>query len=218
MAEEKKAGMFNASARDGVQYRKASLLEMILGNANNGCGICFYLLMMYASYIANEGYAIAPAIAGIIITGTRIFDGVTDALFAAIFEKMNPKHGKIRIFLVVGWIMASAAVISGVYNFLDKLITSLASTIAAFCITFIGYKNTVPQMGDPATNGVFWMTMFLMFGLPIIGWLCNVVAMSVFCLWYCRGVTLFFLKKLVLTNENTGLYNVEVDKYFDGKE
>lgn len=41
------------SARDGVQYRKASMLEMILGNANNGCGICFYLLMMYASYIAN---------------------------------------------------------------------------------------------------------------------------------------------------------------------
>lgn len=475
MANEKKAGMFNASARDGVQYRKASLLEMILGNANNGCGICFYLLMMYASYIANQGYGIAPAVAGIIITGTRLFDGFTDALFAALFEKMNPKHGKIRIFLVTGWVMASAAVlmmydwasgkytgvtgvvmfiviyvvyicgytingmaggtigivltndptqrpmmgvfgtlfsylvplifnnivtfailprydnqynapmlkeacywyvitagifmalacfavrksdnaktfevvskdgkkdekvkfkdmvaiikdnkpcqmylitgisdklaqqvgsqsiittmmsgiligsyaaatmignftmlvgilfaftggvfvakmgakksttvwswasiavavatvifctilgadgmksigvfgipmviyallslantgtkmiltttssamradivdyeyarsgkylpavISGVYNFLDKLITSLASTIAAFCITFIGYKNTVPQMGDPATTGVFWMTMFLMFGLPIIGWLFNVVAMK----------------------------------------
>ena len=34
MANEKKAGIFNASERDGVQYRKASLLEMILGNAN----------------------------------------------------------------------------------------------------------------------------------------------------------------------------------------
>lgn len=91
MANEKKAGIFNASARDGVQYRKASMLEMILGNANNGCGICFYLLMMYASYIANAGYAIVPAVAGIIITGTRLFDGFTDALFAALFEKMNPK-------------------------------------------------------------------------------------------------------------------------------
>lgn len=27
MANEKKAGIFNASARDGVQYRKASMLE-----------------------------------------------------------------------------------------------------------------------------------------------------------------------------------------------
>lgn len=475
MANEKKAGIFNASARDGVQYRKASMLEMILGNANNGCGICFYLLMMYASYIANAGYAIVPAVAGIIITGTRLFDGFTDALFAVLFEKMNPKHGKIRIFLVVGWVMAALAVlmmydwasgkytgttgivvfiliyvvyicgytingmaggtigivltndptqrpmmgvfgtlysylvplifnnivtfailprydnqynapmlkeacywyvitagifmllacfavrksdnaktfevigkdgqknqtvkfkdmvailkdnkpcqmymltgisdklaqqvgsqsiittmasgiligsyaaatmignftmivgivfafgggvfvakmgakkattvwswlsiavavitvvfcailgptgmksigvfgvpmiiyallqlattgtkmvltttgtamradivdyeyartgnylpavISGVYNFIDKLITSLASTIAAFCITLIGYKDTVPQMGDPATKGVFWMTMFLMFGLPILGWLCNIVAMK----------------------------------------
>ena len=45
MANEKKAGIFNASARDGVQYRKASMLEMILGNANNGCGMHLTLQM-----------------------------------------------------------------------------------------------------------------------------------------------------------------------------
>ncbi len=27
-------------------------------------------------------------------------------------------------------------------------------------------------------GGVFWMTMFLSFGLPVIGWLCNIVAMK----------------------------------------
>ena len=32
-------------------------------------------------------------------------------------------------------------------------------------------------MGYPATKGGFWSTMFLMFGLPILGWLCNIVAM-----------------------------------------
>lgn len=70
------------------------------------------------------------------------------------------------------------AVISGVYNFIDKLITSLASTIAAFCITFIGYKDTVPQMGGSCNKGCILDDMFLMFGLPIIGWLCNIVAMK----------------------------------------
>lgn len=137
MAKEKKAGIFNASARDGVQYRKASMLEMILGNANNGCGICFYLLMMYASYIANAGYAIVPAVAGIIITGTRLFDGFTDALFAALFEKMNPKHGKIRIFLVVGWVMAALAVLM-MYDWASGKYTGVTG-IVVFIVIYIVY-------------------------------------------------------------------------------
>lgn len=111
MKEKKKAGLFHASERDGVAYRKANMLEMILGNANGGCGMCFYLLMMYASYIATEGYGIAVAMAGLIITGTRLLDGVTDAMIAALFERMNPKHGKVRIFTVAGWAIAALAVL-----------------------------------------------------------------------------------------------------------
>ncbi len=67
--------------------------------------------------------------------------------------------------------------VSGVYSFIDKLVSSLASTIAALCISLIGYKNVMPQMGDAATWAVLGMTMFLSFGLPIIGWICNIVAM-----------------------------------------
>ena len=111
MANENKAGLLHASERDGVQYRKAKLWEMIIGNANNGCGICFYLLMMYASYIGTEGYGIVTVVVGTILMAMRIFDGATDALGAAIFEKINPKHGKIRIFLVTGWVLASLGVL-----------------------------------------------------------------------------------------------------------
>ena len=70
------------------------------------------------------------------------------------------------------------AVVGGVYSFIDKLMAALATTIATLCVAAIGYKNTMPQMGDKATSGVFWMAMFLSFGLPIIGWLCNIVAMK----------------------------------------
>lgn len=70
-----------------------------------------------------------------------------------------------------------AGTVSGVYSFIDKIISSLSSTIAAFTVALIGYKNTMPQMGDPATWKIFWTTMILMFGIPILGWLCNVIAM-----------------------------------------
>ena len=42
----------------------------------------------------------------------------------------------------------------------------------------MGYVNTVPQMGDEVTSGIFWMAIILSFGLPIIGFLCNIIAMK----------------------------------------
>lgn len=99
-----------ASVRDGVEYRTASKLSMALGVATNGGGMCFYLLMMYASYIANAGYGIAVAVAGIIITGTRIFDGITDPLVAFVFDRIKAgKHGKIRFFLIAAWCVMALA-------------------------------------------------------------------------------------------------------------
>lgn len=146
-------GMFNASERDGVQYRKAKLWEMILGNANNGCGICFYLLMMYASYIASEGYGIATAVAGMIITGTRLFDGATDALAAAIYEKFPAKHGKVRIFLIVGWVLASLGVFT-MYNWASGKFSGAAGIavfIFAYVLYVLGYTINGVSGGTVAT-------------------------------------------------------------------
>lgn len=50
------------------------------------------------------------------------------------------------------------------------------------CIALVGYTATVPQLGDKATWPIFWIAMFLNFGLAIIGWLCNVVAMKFYTL------------------------------------
>ena len=39
----------------------------------------------------------------------------------------------------------------------------------------------MPQPTDAATPGVFWMTMFLRYGLAILGWICTLIAMR-----YCN--------------------------------
>ena len=44
----------------------------------------------------------------------------------------------------------------------------------------IGYKETMPQPTDELTAGIFWMTMALMYGFPIIGWIITLIAMR-FC-------------------------------------
>ena len=70
--------------------------------------------------------------------------------------------------------------VSGTYSLIDKLITSLSAVIATGAVPLIGYVNTVPQPGDPATPGVFWVAMAVKFGMPIIGWIITIVAMK-FC-------------------------------------
>ena len=70
------------------------------------------------------------------------------------------------------------AVVYGVYSFVSKVICSLSSTVAAVCVMLLGYKTVMPQMGDEPTVGIFWITIILSSGMPVLGWLCNVVAMK----------------------------------------
>ena len=72
------------------------------------------------------------------------------------------------------------AVVTGTYSLVDKIVSSVSSVIATGCVALIGYTASLPQPNDPATPGVFWVTMFLKYGLAILGWICTVIAMR-FC-------------------------------------
>lgn len=115
MAENKKAGLLHASERDGVAYKKATIAQLILGNANSGTGVIFYLVLGFASMIAPQGYGIPTLLTGTILMVTRMADGVSDMVVSAIFERINPKKGKIRIMILLGWAIAALAMIT-MYN------------------------------------------------------------------------------------------------------
>ena len=72
------------------------------------------------------------------------------------------------------------AVVTGVYSLIDKIISAFGATIATACVALIGYTATLPQPGDEVTTALFWMTMFVKFGMPIQGWLATLAAMR-FC-------------------------------------
>lgn len=64
------------------------------------------------------------------------------------------------------------------FSFIDKLVSSLATTVIALLISAIGFKTTQPTPETPYSTGIFWVTMFCFLGAPIIGWLLNLVAMK----------------------------------------
>lgn len=67
---------------------------------------------------------------------------------------------------------------STVFSFIDKLFSSLSTTIVGLTVATIGYTNSLPQIGDPYSAPLFWVCMILFLGLPALGWLCSVIALK----------------------------------------
>lgn len=98
------------TGNDGVSYRRAKLWEIIMSGSSSGIGMCFYVLLGLASYVANAGYGIVTAVVGVILMATRIFDGVTDPIIAMLIDRTKTRFGKIRIWMIGGWLVESLAV------------------------------------------------------------------------------------------------------------
>ncbi len=64
------------------------------------------------------------------------------------------------------------------FSFIDKMISSLATAIIGMMLATIGFTSTQPTPETPYSDGIFWVTMFLWLGAPVIGWLLNVISMK----------------------------------------
>jgi len=100
-----------ASEADGVTYRRARTWEIAFSQMNNGSAMIFYTLVGLMSYLQNAGYGIAVAVAGVILTVTRVFDGVIDPVLALIIDKVRFPFGKLRFFMLGGWLIRSLAIL-----------------------------------------------------------------------------------------------------------
>ena len=69
-------------------------------------------------------------------------------------------------------------VVAGVYSLVDKVVSSLGAVIATFCISLIGYTATIPQPTDPKTMPVVIMGILVVYVLPVLGWICTLIAMK----------------------------------------
>lgn len=68
--------------------------------------------------------------------------------------------------------------VATIYSFVDKLISSFATTIVGLFVAALGYVNTVPQIGEEMTTSLFVIAMILYNGMPILGWIISVIAMK----------------------------------------
>ncbi|WP_088104815.1 MFS transporter [Halalkalibacter urbisdiaboli] len=68
--------------------------------------------------------------------------------------------------------------VGGVFQFIDKAVSSLAQTFVGLALAMIGFKSAFPDVDTPYTQSIFWMTMFLFVGVKMAAWISTLVAMK----------------------------------------
>lgn len=64
------------------------------------------------------------------------------------------------------------------FSFIDKLVSSFATTIVGLAVAYLGYTSSMPQATDPNVGGMFVVTIALFIGMPMVGWLIGLIAMK----------------------------------------
>lgn len=129
---------------DGVQYRRAKLWQIMCYACNALVGMSVYSLIGMASYAASIGFGITTAVVGVILTGTRIFDGVTDPLLAFVYDKVNTPFGKLRPLLIAGWAVQSIGLLL-MFNWGAGKVAGAAGVLLFtlfYMIHILGYTTT----------------------------------------------------------------------------
>lgn len=63
------------------------------------------------------------------------------------------------------------------FSFVDKLISSLATTFVGLAVALIGFREAFPTVDTPNSPQLFAMGMFLFLGMPVLGWVASLIAM-----------------------------------------
>lgn len=131
-------------------YHRAKTYQIILCAMNGLLGMSVYSLINLASYSANIGYGISVAIVGVILTGTRILDAVTDPLLAFVYDRVNTKHGKIRLLILIGWAVEAAALL-GMFSWFSSKGFGIGMFVLLYIVYVIGYTcaNMTAQTISP---------------------------------------------------------------------
>lgn len=162
-------GKQTMSEIDGVNYRKAKLWQIILYSCNSLVGMSVYILIGYASYAASIGFGISTAVIGIILTGSRILDGITDPLLALLYDRVDTKFGRLRVLIIGGFLVEAIALIL-MFSVMSSKGFGIPVFVLLYILYVIGYTitnmtaQTVPAImsNDPKqrpTIGV-WSTAF----------------------------------------------------------
>ena len=85
-----------------LHYNNAKIWQLALFSLNNAATNLYLALMGYVTYYANGIVGLGVFVLSMILTGMRIFDGLTDPIIGYLLDKTEGRYGKFRPFLAIG--------------------------------------------------------------------------------------------------------------------
>jgi Na+/melibiose symporter-like transporter len=128
------------STRNTMQLNRAKLWQIAFFSLNNTSTNLYLAMMGYVSYYANGIAGLSVVVISFILTGMRVFDGVTDPFIGFVIDKTNGKFGKFRPFMVIGYLLLASS--SLILFFTTHLVTGVLRIpyfILIYSIYIIGY-------------------------------------------------------------------------------
>ena len=136
---------------EAKQYNNAKMWQIGFFSLNNCAPNIAMFLMMQYSYFTQNVLGLAAAIIGIIATGTRIFDAITDPLVGFLVDRTNGRFGKFRPYMLIGNIIIWSSLIV-IFNTPADWSTSqkYVMTTVFYIIYILGYtcQTVVTKAGQ----------------------------------------------------------------------
>lgn len=166
----------------GVARKFGSRKSMLFGSIG-GIAVCVLSILLWVfgdpktlNFPGYEGFSgwsfftLAFLVLWCLYKGfTMITSNVTNPMIADVIDYEMYRSGKYVPGLV-----------SSLFTFSDKVISSLAPTLVSFMIAAIGFRNELPTIDTPFSNKLFAIGLFGMYGIVIIGLIVNMIAMKVY--------------------------------------
>lgn len=175
----------------GVVTRKLGQKKsMVIGSLGAMC--CAALLALWI-ILGNPQGMVLPAFSIVKpSTWLSLFNGNSWSLFAVIFVLLYigmqsfSKMAGIVITMTADCadyeVYRSGRYVPGLmgtlFSFVDKIISSLSTTIIGLIFAAIGFGSVLPTVETPYSTQILVAVLVCYLGLPIVGWICNLIAMK----------------------------------------
>ncbi|MBQ4283476.1 MAG: MFS transporter [Lachnospira sp.] len=146
------------TAVNKIEKNRAHIWQIAFFSLNNTSTNLYLAMMGYVSYYANGIAGIGVVVISMILTGMRLFDGITDPIIGYIIDKTNGRYGKFRPFMVIGYVLLALSSLTLYYTtHLVPQYFRIPYFILVYSIYIIGYtfQTAVVKSGQSViTNDV----------------------------------------------------------------
>lgn len=118
-------------------YRRAKTWQIFLYPAGATASSAFMFLMILVSYFAAGVVGLGTVVTSMLLTSFRVFDGINDPIIGLFIDKTNGKFGKVRPFIILGFVLMAGAVL--LMYFTAHLVPS-GIRIVYFALVYILYE------------------------------------------------------------------------------